>query len=194
MRALAALVMALTLTACTAKGPERGSAAQIAALAQSLRQMSPAVDPREADRAARISYQTAFALAQSYQITDHPLIHNSKVNAGTKPRGLCYHWAEDMQARLLAEEFRTLDVTRAIANSDSLLLIDHSTAVLIPTGAALHEGVVVDPWRGGGKLFWAPVLQDRRYDWLPRAQVLRDKGRIHYVHRTEGSLAAPPVE
>jgi len=194
VRALAALVMALTLTACTAKGPERGSAAQIAAPAQSLRQMSPAVDPREADRAARISYQTAFALAQSYQITDHPLIHNSKVNAGTKPRGLCYHWAEDMQARLLAEEFRTLDVTRAIANSDSLLLIDHSTAVRIKTGAELHEGVVVDPWRGGGKLFRARVLQERRYAWLPRAQVLLDKGRIHYVHRTEGSLAAPPVE
>jgi hypothetical protein len=187
-------MLALSLTACAAKGPETGTETQIAALAQSLRQMSPDVDPNEAARAARISYQTAFALAQTYQITDHPLIHNSKVNAGTKPRGLCYHWAEDMQARLLAEGFRTLDVTRAIANSDSLLLIDHSTAVLIPKGAAMKNGVVIDPWRGGGKLFWAPVAQDTRYDWLPRAQVLRDKGRIHYVHRTKGSLAPPPVD
>ncbi|WP_276150274.1 MULTISPECIES: hypothetical protein [unclassified Sulfitobacter] len=194
MRQLAALVMILALTACAAKGPEAGSETQIAALAQNLRQMSPDVDPQEAARAARISYQTAFALAQTYQITDHPLIHNSKVNAGTKPRGLCYHWAEDMQARLLREGFKTLDVTRAIANAHSRILIDHSTAVLIPKGAAMTDGVVIDPWRGGGRLFWAPVKDDQRYDWLPRAQVLRELGRIHYIQRTDGSLAPPPVD
>ncbi|MGC1502884.1 MAG: hypothetical protein WA782_01965 [Sulfitobacter sp.] len=194
MRSAAALLLALFLMSCVANPPVAGTASQIAALAQSLRQMSPEVDPREADQAAQISFQTAFALMQSYQITDHPLIHNSKVNAGTKPRGLCYHWAEDMQARLMAEGFDTLDVTRAIANSDTRLLIDHSTAVLIPKGGAMKDGVVIDPWRGGGRLFWAPVAQDTRYDWLPRAQVLRDKGRIHYLHRTKGSLAPPPVD
>lgn len=193
MKRFAVLVIALTLTACAAKGPAHGTETQIRELSQSLLQMSPKVDRGEAARAARISYQTAFALAKSYQINDHPLIHNSKVNAGTKPRGLCYHWAEDMQARLQAEEFETLDITRAIANSETLLLIDHSTAVLIPKGAAMKDGVVIDPWRGGGRLFWAPVAQDTRYDWLPRAQVLRDKGRIHYVHRTKGSLAPPPI-
>ncbi len=193
-RLMSAFILLVVLTACATKGPVTATEPQITALAQSLRQMSPDVDPREADRAARISYQTAFALAQTYQITDHPLIHNSKVNAGTKPRGLCYHWAEDMQARLLAEGFETLDVTRAIANSHTRFLIDHSTAVLIPTGANMKDGVVIDPWRGGGRLFWSPVTQDSRYNWLPRAQVLRDKGRIHYIHRTEGSLAAPPID
>ena len=193
MKILAILLALITLTACAPKRPMPGSEAQIAALARTLRQMSPDVDPVEAAQAARLSFTTSYQLAQAYQITDRPLVHNTKVNAGTRPRGLCYHWAEDMQARLEAEEFKTIDVARAIANSETFFLIEHSTAVLIPKGAKMAEGVVIDPWRNGGNLFWSPVAQDERYDWLPRAQVLRDKGRIHYVHRTKGSRAPPPV-
>lgn len=193
MKRLALVLIACALTACAPGRPAPGAEAQILALAQALRQMSPDVDPVEASGAARLSYQAAYQLAYAYQITDSPLIHNAKVNAGRKPRGLCYHWAEDMQARLQAEGFETLDVARAIANSETLFLIEHSTAVLIPKGAKMEDGVVIDPWRKGGTLFWAPVIQDDRYNWLPRLQVLRDKGRIHYVQRTQGSLAPPPV-
>ncbi|MCX7559594.1 hypothetical protein OS190_08420 [Sulfitobacter sp. F26204] len=194
MTRIALLLALLLLAACAPKPPAPATPRQITALALALRQMSPDVDPTEATIAARLSYATSRELARAYHITDSPLIHNAKVNAGTRPRGLCYHWAEDMQARLEAEGFHTLDVTRAIANSDALFLIEHSTAVLTPKGAKMEDGVVIDPWRKGGTLFWSPVTEDRRYDWLPRAQVLRDKGRIHYVHRTKGSLAAPPAE
>ncbi len=194
MRLLAALLITAMITACTVQRPVPASKTQIAALAASIRAMSPQVDPTEATRAARLSYETAFQLAQAYQITDPPLIHNTKVNAGTRPRGLCYHWAEDMQARLRAEQFKTLDITRAIANSQSLLLIEHSTAVIIPKGSSMEDGIVIDPWRKGGALFWSPVREDTRYPWLPREQVMRANGRIRYVQRSEGSLAVPPIE
>jgi hypothetical protein len=182
------------MTACTNQKPLPASERQITALAASIRAMSPQVDPAEAIRAAQLSYQTAFQLAQAYQITDPPLIHNTKVNAGTRPRGLCYHWAEDMQARLQSEGFATLDIARAIANAQSLFLIEHSTAVITPKGAPMADGIVIDPWRKGGTLFWSSVRKDTRYPWLPRAEVMRAKGKIRYVQRTEGSLAPPPIE
>ena len=77
------------------------------------------IDPDEADRAARIAYSHTAQLAQEYQITDPPLIHNAKVNKGLRPRGLCWHWAEDIERRLLQENFQTLTLHRAIANADN---------------------------------------------------------------------------
>lgn len=183
----------LLLAACTTPALEPGNAAQVAALAQSIRAMDPAVDPAEAQRAARLAYAHSHTLARQYRITDPPLIHNAKVNAGLRPRGLCYHWAEDMERRLNAENFATLAVARAIANAENPFLIEHSTAVLTARGAPMASGIVLDPWRKGGRLFWSRVQQDRRYAWVPRETVLRRKGQIRYVHRAPGSLAARPA-
>lgn len=193
MRRLIALLSLVLLAACTSGPPPRGTAPEIAALAREIQSLSPQIDPGEAKRAARIAYDQTHSLALAYQITDSPLIHNAKVNAGTKPRGLCYHWAEDMERRLNAEEFRTLDLKRAIANSETRFLIEHSTAVITAKGTSMEAGIVLDPWRNGGRLFWSRVATDKRYDWLPREEVLRRRGQIRYAQRPDGSRAAPPA-
>ena len=194
MRSFIALMSLLFMTACASTPPTPGTAPEITALAAALQALSPNVDPREAELAATIAYAETYRLARAYQITDPPLIHNAKVNAGRKPRGLCYHWAEDMTRRLSAEAFKTLEMTRAIANSDRRFLIEHSTAVITARGAPMEAGIVLDPWRQGGRLFWSPVASDPRYDWVPREDVLRKRGQIRYAQRTEGSRAAPPAE
>ncbi len=185
MRLLAALFLLVTLTACATghgqNGPPRGTEAEIAALAQSLRALDPQVDPDEAARAARISYEYSHQLAITYQITDAPLVHNAKVNRGEKPRGLCRHWAADMETRLNQEDFQTLKVHRAIANAQKRFLIEHSSAVVSARGHTMEQGVVVDPWRLGGVLFWAPVAQDRKYPWRRREDVQREKGFVRYA-------------
>lgn len=191
---LLALLSLLALTACASAPPSPGTAPEIAALAREIQSLSPQIDADEAQRAARIAYAETHRLALAYQITDSPLIHNAKVNAGTKPRGLCYHWAEDMERRLNAEGFTTLDMTRAIANSQTRFLIEHSTAVITAKGTTMEAGIVLDPWREGGRLFWSRVTTDTRYDWLPRVDVLRARGQIRYAQRPDGSLAAPPAD
>ena len=181
IRLIGLLGVLCTLAACTSFGPSQGSHSEVVALAQALRGMSAQVDPAEAARAAELSYRYAFQLAQSYEITDPPLIHNAKVNKGIKARGLCYHWAADMQRLLTDAGFDTIEVQRAIANGDSLILIEHSTAVITAMGAPMHTGIVIDPWRQGGALFWSPVLQDTRYPWKTREEVLRARGQIRYA-------------
>ena len=98
IRLFASICVLLLTAACMATGPVRGTDAQIAALAAELEALSPTVDPTEAHRAAALAFATTERLAVAYQINDPPLIHNAKVNAGLRPRGLCYHWAEDLQA------------------------------------------------------------------------------------------------
>lgn len=189
VRALQILGLCLALAACGVAPEKRASATtlEISQLAQEIRALGEGVDPAEAERAARIAYQHTRELAIQYQIVDPPLVHNTKVNMGLKPRGLCWHWAEDMEKRLKAENFETLVLYRAIANADNPYRIDHSTAIIAAKGEGMYEGIVLDPWRKGDYLFWDEVRDDTRYEWIPRELVLDAKRRQLIA---EGKLTA----
>lgn len=188
MRVLTALAFMamMVLTACSApaarisKQAATGQSAQVAALAAALQNLSPGIEPEEAARAARVSYTHVARLRQEYEITDSAIVHNIKVNRGTRPRGLCWHWAEDMETRLAAEGFQSLQLHRAIANYDNWRL-EHSTVIISAAGASMYDGIVIDPWRKGGELTWMPVRDDRRYNWTPRDAVFdwkRERGLL----------------
>ena len=165
----------ISLAACS-QAPEASrdgnDAPEIAALARAIMDLGPGIDPAEASRAANLAYTYTAELAVQYEITDPPLIHNSKVNMGIKPRGLCWQWATDIEARLQAEDFRTLTLHRAIANDQHPILISHSTAIIGRAGDKWDEGIVLDPWRYGGVLVWDEVTEDTRYPWVERSEVL----------------------
>jgi hypothetical protein len=170
---LAALAL-FALLGCAAP-PPAGSPREVADLAAAIRALDPSIDAAEADRAAAIAFSHAHQLSRDYQITDPPLVHNTKVNMGLRPRGLCWHWAEDMEKRLRAEGFETLALHRAIANSDNPLRIEHSTAIISSRGADMFHGIVLDPWRKGGRLTWAGTRADTDYKWKPQSEVLATK-------------------
>lgn len=151
-------------------GPPVASPDERAELAALIGGLSPGVDPVEATRAADVALDHSRQLALDYGVEDPPLIHNVKVNLGVKPRGLCYEWADDLQARIEQEGFLTLRIHRGIANWDNFR-VQHSTVILSAPGQTMEEGIVLDPWRAGGDLFWAPVVEDDRYDWTPQSEV-----------------------
>lgn len=173
-----AMLIAVMVSGCATK-PGKPSVDQrdVVALAEELKRLGPDVDPDEAERAARIAFSYASQLAVEYEITDPPIVHNAKVNNGFRERGLCWHWAEDIERRLNQENFRTLTLHRAISDPDNPFRIDHSSAIISRRGDSMYEGIVLDGWRNAGKLFWAPTLEDTRYHWRPRLEVLQDKER-----------------
>ncbi|NRB00173.1 MAG: hypothetical protein HRU32_10180, partial [Rhodobacteraceae bacterium] len=171
--ALTVLIGAPFLAGCgTPPIEDKGGAPE---LTRALIDLGPEVDPSEAARAADIAYAYTDVLAEEYEITTSPLVHNGLVNAGLKPRGLCWHWAEDMERRLNAEDFETLTLHRAIAEHE--WRIDHSTAIISARGDDFDQGLVIDPWRYGGVLYWGSVAQDDRYAWQRRTDVLERKMR-----------------
>ncbi|WP_245848367.1 hypothetical protein [Actibacterium ureilyticum] len=174
--AVLAVLGVLFVAGCGAPGRDVPvTRADIDALATAITGMGAGVDPVEATRAAEIAFTHTKVLAAEYEITDPPLIHNMKVNQGLRPRGLCWHWAEDMQARLAQEGFQTLSLHRAIANADNPFRIDHSTVIVSARGDAFTDGIVLDPWREGGQLHWTPTLQDDSYTWVHRQEVFADR-------------------
>jgi len=176
------MIAALALVALAACGgpPPAAVPDEVSRLAAAIAALGPDVDRDEARRAAEISYAHTHRLALEYEITDQPIVHNTKVNLGIKPRGLCWHWAHDMEKRLAQERFATLDVHRAVANSDNAFRLEHSTAIVSARGAAYDEGIILDPWRKGGRLTWMPVRDDNAYQWEPRNEVVARKlERLH---------------
>ncbi|QYX57725.1 hypothetical protein K1T73_04870 [Roseovarius sp. SCSIO 43702] len=175
---LLSLVTVVFLAGCGAPGgPVTATPEEVSQLATAIKALGPQVDPEEAERAARVAYAQARNLAIEYEIEDPPLVHNSKVNMGLKPRGLCYHWAKDMEWRLRDERFETLELHRAIANADNPFRIEHSTAIISARGDTFDQGIVLDPWRKGGALFWDEVADDTRYAWVRRDIVMEQKRR-----------------
>jgi hypothetical protein len=140
------------------------------------------IEPDEAHRAATISIEYPLELAHEYEIADPPLMHNFLVNIGVKPRGLCVDWTYDLLTRLQQERFHSLGLHWGIANYDSAFRIEHSTAIISARGEPLSRGIVLDPWRHSGQLFWAKTLEDPEYQWKPQDE-------IHTLKRERKALA-----
>ena len=188
LRVFVVLLALMSLWGCGANPARHGppSESDIASLEGMILALGPGVSAEEAERAARVAIQHARELAVSYRITGSPLWHNTQVNLGFKERGLCWHWAEDMEARLLAERLDTLEVHRAIANAFNPFRIEHSTAVISRKGDGFERGIVLDPWRLGGTLTFVPVLEDLEYKWEEQKEVLAKKRQ-----RLAGKSAVP---
>ena len=154
-------------------------------LALAIQGLGPDVDPEEAQRAASIAYRHSLRLAQEYQITDPPIVHNTKIHHGLRERGLCNHYTEDMLERLNQERFRTLSLHWATSPS-SMFRIVHHTAVISRQGAKVEDGIVLDPWRYGGALFWSPTRADERYNW----QLLDDVQELLRARRGKAASKA----
>ena len=133
--------------------------------------LGDAVDPDEARRAAHISIEYSRKLARRYGVSGSPIMHNLLVNLGLKPRGLCVDWTTDLLTRLKQERFSSLDLHWAIANYETTFRLEHSTVVISARGESLYRGLILDPWRHAGQLYWAPTLGDPGYAWKPQAEI-----------------------
>lgn len=137
-----------------------GREVQLAAVLQAL---DPAVDVHDAALLATVAVQTSSELAVSYRVRPPAWLHNIFVNSGWRSRGLCYHWAEDLQARLAQGNFSTLEVHRVIARRGTRR--EHSGIAVTARGQDIAHGVVLDAWRECGRLVWAPLAADK-YPWV----------------------------
>ena len=145
---------------------------RISELTQEIIALDERIDPHEARLAATIAIRYSRELAEQYKISGSAISHNLKVNLGLRERGLCIHWTEDLLARLQREKFKSLDLHWAIANYESAFRLEHSTVIVSANNASLYHGLVLDPWRNSGELFWSPTLEDERYPWRPKAEIM----------------------
>jgi hypothetical protein len=132
-------------------------------LSRALAILGPASDSNEARLVAETAIGYSTFLAQEYRLVRPPFLHNVMVRLNLKDRGLCYHWTEDLMQRLEELELKNYRLHWAVAYRGSELR-EHNSVVITANGNAFEQGMVLDPWRYSGKLFFSPVTEDR-YPW-----------------------------
>lgn len=166
----------LCLTGC-AHGPSAGrvtdgSLTKSRALEADLAALAPSVRADEAHALAERAQQSARELALEYRVVRPPLWHNTLVNLGFKKRGLCYHWAEDLTARIGTLTLTSLQLRWGMARVGTWR--EHNCVVVTARNQPFKQGIVLDAWRTSGRLYWVRVAEDR-YPWV------------------EGVLTPPPI-
>ena len=135
-------------------------------LQNELAALGDETDYSEAKQLAQISINYSLFLADEYRLVRPPYLHNMLVRIGIKDRGLCYHWAEDLLERLTSLELKSFILHRGVAYKGSDLR-EHNSVVVTARGQDFNEGIVLDPWRDSGDLYWTRVKIDR-YPWEER--------------------------
>jgi hypothetical protein len=149
------------LSGCASAPPQALSPSR---LADSLAALGPQVAPAEASLAAEAAYSCSLQLAREYRVVPPAKLHNMLVNLGIRHRGLCFHWADDLFAKLQSLNLRTLQLRRGVANFGNRS--EHNSVVLTACGQPFDQGIVLDAWRYSGHLYWGDVKKDPQFHWL----------------------------
>jgi hypothetical protein len=147
--------------------PEFPPPDRTARLQHDLRALSADSDPAEARLLAETALARTAVLAARFRMVRPALLHNTLVNVGLKQRGLCWHWTEDLLAELRQLRLEGYDLHWGIAHPGRLFR-EHNSLIVTARGDALADGLVLDPWRESGTLYWVAVSEDH-YPWEPRA-------------------------
>jgi len=136
---------------------------KIGLLQDDLATLNQQADLFEAGQVAETAITYANQLIEEYQLVRPAILHNVLIRVGLKDRGLCYHWTEDLLKRLQSLDLRTYQLHWGVAHRGSELR-EHNSVVITARGQAFDKGMVLDPWRNSGDLYWALIKSDR-YPW-----------------------------
>ena len=136
---------------------------KIGLLQDDLAALNQQADLLEAGQVAETAITYSDQLAEEYHLVRPAVLHNVLTRVGLKDRGLCYHWTEDLLKQLQSLDLRTYQLHWGVAYRGSELR-EHNSVVITARGQAFEKGMVLDPWRNSGDLYWALIKSDR-YPW-----------------------------
>ena len=139
---------------------------QVASLQNALMELNDYADVEEANRVAESVLFHSARLADQYRMVRPAVLHNVLVRVGFKDRGLCHHWTTDLMTQLQQLELETYQLYWGVAHRGSELR-EHNSVVIAARGDPFDNGLVLDPWRYAGELYWVRVENDR-YPWKER--------------------------
>jgi hypothetical protein len=164
LRLAACLAVALA-NGCANPSPKTTRSQQSAAVLQrQILQLDRSVDEGEATRLAHAAVEGSNALARQYRAVWPASFHNMLVNAGLRERGLCFHWANDLLQRLHQHQLTSVELHPVSARQGTRH--EHNAIVVTAIGQPFTKGIVLDPWRDAGRLWFGKAAADK-YPWQP---------------------------
>ncbi len=115
-----------------------------------------------------IFYETQ-KLTKEFELTSPPLFHNTLVNIGLREKGLCYHWSDTLYGYLSQKQYLYFEFHLVGANIGEYFY-EHNALVVVVKNGSIEEGILIDPWRNSGKLYFSKVVEDKEYKWKHREE------------------------
>ena len=139
------------------------SAKEIEGVTKALMKLGPNIDLAEAKLLAHEAVAYPKVLANKYNLVSPPYWHNVLVNYGYREDGLCWQWTRDMAKHIQARKWKSFDFYHGTANRKRYN--EHNSLVVTAKGKGVKEGLLLDPWRNSGELYWAMAKDDPKYSW-----------------------------
>ena len=111
---------------------------------------------------AKAALKGSKELSRKYKAFRPAWFHNTLINMNFKERGLCCHWTQDLIELLYELELKKFDLFWGVSGFGTFR--EHSSVVAVRKGQPFDSGIVLDPWRYSGDLYWSKVRDDR-YEW-----------------------------
>ena len=140
-----------------------GDEQSVAGLRDALIALSPrTVDPREAAIVSETAHRTSRQCAQEYGVHGDPAVHNFLIHIGARKKGICADYTRDIGTKLKELHLKTLVLHWGAAwpkESD-----ENNALVVTARNQPFLDGIILDGWRRGGRLFWCKVRDDKEYE------------------------------
>ena len=131
-------------------------------LSKALAALAPDVDPGEAELLSATAHTASRSLAREYRLVWTPIFQNLLIHMGKRQRGYCGHYARDIGERLRELKLKTLVLHWGAAFAGTM---DESNCLIVTArNQPFEDGIVIDGWRRGGRLFWCALKKDSEYD------------------------------
>jgi len=141
---------------------------EVKKLSLMLQRMDKRIEPTEADRLSKDLFVQTARLTKEFELTSPPWLHNTLVNTGFRKKGLCYDWSDELYVHMVKQEaYPDFDFYLGGANIGRYWS-EHNVLVITAKGKPFDTGIVIDPWRHSGKLYFAKVKEDVQYNWKER--------------------------
>lgn len=160
------LLLSFVLAGCVVT-PPLPSETEVIQLSTLLRSLDSSIPQSEAMQLSQDIFHKTQRLAKEFELTSPPVFHNFLVTVGLREKGLCYHWSDALYAYLSEKEYASFEFHLAGANIGEYFY-EHNALVVVEKGGNVKKGIIIDPWRDSGKLYFSKVEEDSKYKWKHR--------------------------
>jgi hypothetical protein len=161
-------------------------------LRDALVALAPDVDPGEAELLSVTAHTASRDCAREYRLAWSPIFQNFLIHMGKRQRGWCGHYARDIGERLKELRLKTLVLHwgAAFAGTDD----ESNCLVVTARNQPFEDGIVLDGWRNGGRLFWSLLKKDAEYGPGQDADSRRSRAtelfRAQHPERQQGGITS----
>ena len=144
------------------KAVRAGDERSIKKLRDALVALAPDVDPGEAELVSVTAHTASRSLAREYRVVWCAGFQNILINTGKRQRGFCGHYTRDIGKRLRELKVKTLVLHWGAAFAGTM--DENNGLVVTAINQPFENGILMDGWRNGGRLFWCALKEDSAYD------------------------------